>query len=455
VESESYLKRGLIKAAVVLLIILMTSTLSLPSLLIAPTPVAAESFSFGASGDIGFSKSTDASLNAVAGANLAFFLVVGDFSYNGTGTEQSWCNYITAHVGNNFPFMLEGGNHEDDNGPDGRVDNFVACLPNRLMKPDGSSAIEESGLCGTKPSACYAKEYYFDYPVDHPIARFILIGADNKFDGVKYQYPANSPHYQWLDSSILQAKNQGLWVIVGMHKLCISAGVMGCAIGVDLARLLINDKVDIVLQGHDHLYERSKQLTCIGGNPTRTVQAIYDPTCVANDGTSGIYNYGKGTIFLVNGQFGGRAFVDLNCNDPEASYFAKGMGRVKAWENGTCVTTEGAGQGFSQYTVTPNSIEVSLVTARQIKPGTLFIDHWSIVEKTGNQQPTSTNCIPLINCPYQPGDSSPTFNSGLTTRLSLAIPAIAGVVAAVVITFARRRQAFRSRPSEQSRLDST
>jgi len=56
-------------------------------------------------------------------------------------------------MGSSFPVELVSGNHEDD-GPDGQIAKFAACLPDRI-----------GGISGT-----YGKEYYFDYPVSRPLA---------------------------------------------------------------------------------------------------------------------------------------------------------------------------------------------------------------------------------------------------------------------------------------------
>ncbi len=45
-----------------------------------------------------------------------------------------------------------------------------------------------------------------------------------------------------------------------MHKPCLSLGEYACDIGADLTNLLLSKKVDLVLSGHEHIYQRSKQL---------------------------------------------------------------------------------------------------------------------------------------------------------------------------------------------------
>ena len=45
-----------------------------------------------------------------------------------------------------------------------------------------------------------------------------------------------------------------------MHYPCLSAGQYGCVEGSALMNLLVNEKVDLVLHGHEHTYQRGKQL---------------------------------------------------------------------------------------------------------------------------------------------------------------------------------------------------
>jgi hypothetical protein len=204
------------------------------------------SFTFGAMGDFGASSDTNAVLSQMAGSGLNFMQDLGDASYNEKTPESAWCSYIQSYLGSTFPFEVVSGNHESD-GMQGLIDNFAACLPNRM-----------GNLTGT-----YGKEYYYDYPASNPLARIIMISPGLTFiNGGTYDYSVGSPHYKWTASAIDGARAAGIpWVIVGMHKVCLSTGSSTCSegIGNDINNLLISKKVDLVLQGHDHSYQRSKQ----------------------------------------------------------------------------------------------------------------------------------------------------------------------------------------------------
>lgn len=108
-----------------------------------PLPVSQAtdpSFVFTAAGDYGANAATTATLDGIAAANPAFHLAIGDLSYSQITPESAWCNYVKSRVGSTLPFELLAGNHEDDNGSDGFIDNFAACLPDRLGNITGAYA---------------------------------------------------------------------------------------------------------------------------------------------------------------------------------------------------------------------------------------------------------------------------------------------------------------------------
>jgi PKD repeat protein len=119
---------------------------------------------------------------------------------------------------------------------------------------------------------------------------------------------------------------------------CITAGINGCEIGPDLMNLLLAKKVDLILQGHDHNYQRSKQLSCAQVNQ-------YDPSCIVNDGANGIYNKDAGSILVISGT-GGSNEYDINTTRANYQYFARTMGP----------NTPGDGYGFTRFTITPNKV---------------------------------------------------------------------------------------------------
>lgn len=292
---------------------------------------------FTAGGDIGASADTEDTMASLAKGKGAFFLALGDLSYSDLRPESAWCEYIKAHLGSSFPVQLIVGNHEDDDRPDGFIGEFTKCLPDRM------------GAKGT-----YGTEYYFDA---NDLVRIIMIGADTVVDGVEYDYEKGTAHYAWLSDTIDSARASGIpWVIVGMHKTCISAGRKPCEVGEDLAKLLIEKRVDLVLSGHDHNYQRSHQLGCI------TVES-YSASCVTDDGADGVYERGNGTVFVIAGLIGGSSPYRIDGSDPEYSYFASTLGAGDARE----------GRGYLSVDVTASELVVTFIGTT-----TSFSDRFSV-----------------------------------------------------------------------------
>lgn len=315
---------------------------------------AAVSFTFTASGDFSANSNTTAGLTGIKNSGSNFHVALGDFRYSSMTNAAGWGNFVKELVGPTFPFQIVSGNHDDT-----EIIGYVNALPNRIGTISGE----------------YGKEYYFDYPQSAPIARFILT-ATNEF----YSYPAGSTHYNWVSNAIDSARARGIkWIIVGHHKNCISAGVKSCEIGTDLMNLLINKRVDLVLQGHEHAYERSKQLRCAEVNR-------YTSTCVANPGTS--LMQGAGTVFLVLGT-GGAGLRPIDSGDTEFQYFA---------------ATNATAYGFGKFTVSDTQISYNFVRTS----GGTFSDSVTIAGSTSQPTIPPDPTIRPSTSPTRPPTVSPT-----------------------------------------------
>jgi PKD repeat protein len=258
---------------------------------------------FAAAGDFGVTSNTSGVLTGIAAQQPDLALALGDLSYGTTGAEQAWCDFVTARVGAGFPFELLAGNHES-NGINGNINDFAACLPNQVP-----------GLVGT-----YGRQWYVDVPRVDPLVRFVMISPDLTFpDGTTWSYAAGTPRYNWTASAIDGARSNGIpWVVVGAHKPCLSLGAYSCDFGTDLQQLMLTKRVDLVLHGHEHLYQRTDQLGIRTGCASVTPGA-FDGDCIA-DGDNDM-NQGAGTVFATVGN-GGRPLRDANTSDAEVGYFA-------------------------------------------------------------------------------------------------------------------------------------
>ena len=261
---------------------------------------------FTAVGDLAATTATTGVLDKIATQAPDLSLALGDLSYGTTGAEQAWCDLVTSRLGSGFPFELLAGNHESS-GQNGNINDFSACLPNQLP-----------GVVGT-----YGRQWYVDYPRQAPLVRFIMISPDLPFSDGTWSYAAGSPRYLWTSTAIDGARTAGVpWVVVGMHKPCLSLGSYGCDPGSDLMNMLIAKKVDLVLTGHEHGYQRTKQLGISGSCPALATNK-FSASCVVDAGNS-LYK-DQGTVFATVGT-GGQGLRDMNPADSEAGYFAAWSG---------------------------------------------------------------------------------------------------------------------------------
>jgi hypothetical protein len=179
------------------------------------------------------------------------------------------------------------------------------------------------------------------------LARVIMISPDLQYNGVSYDYRVGSSHYQWLERAIDDARARGIpWVFIGMHKNCITAGNKPCEIGADLMNLMYAKRVDLIFQGHDHDYQRFKQLTCAEAGR-------FVASCVADDGRDGNYVKGAGSVLVINGTSGGGGITSINTGDPEYGYVAAWMG----------ANSPNPGRGILKVTVTGTKVTVQYLGA--------------------------------------------------------------------------------------------
>jgi hypothetical protein len=261
---------------------------------------------FTAAGDYGFGPAADATLSLIPKSNAAFHLALGDFSYTPDRPPSAWCDFVHARVGREWPFLLLAGNHEDDFGGHGHVSEFASCLPDRI------------GVTGR-----YGVEYYFDH---RNLVRIILLSPDLTIEGKHYYYGEGNDRLKWVAAAIDEARARQIpWVIVGMHKSCVSVGEYDCRLYADLWNLLIQKRVDMTLHGHEHSYQRSKQLATGPGCPAIPLNAFV-PACVADDGSDDAYIKGAGTVSVIAGTAGADLYA-MHADDSERGYVARWMGR--------------------------------------------------------------------------------------------------------------------------------
>ena len=350
----------------------IVSTLTILGLVITHVRAGTSDFTFGTVGDTGTSTNAQSVFKAIgstAASDSMFKFVqhVGDYSYaelatpgpsGTTAGTNAWCQLVKDKVnegaslpsgntlGENFPFMLATGNHEatlSQPNPslygvvgkttpyhNDQIEDLKNCLPNQFASHTTTSPFVEGGASNSN----YAREYYYDYPSTNPIARFIVTAPGTAYNMTQtdgnglYDYSAGSDHYNWLSGAIDSARSGGIkWVVVTNHTNYIAASSgHDTDISSDYFNLLLTKKVDLILQGHNHIYQRSKQLVNGVSGCTTLVDNTYNANCVASDGgATNTFTKGEGAIMAIVGM-GGDGLHSINSSDGDYSYFDANMG---------------------------------------------------------------------------------------------------------------------------------
>jgi hypothetical protein len=293
---------------------------------------ASSSFTFTADGDYGQTSNTTKDLqyigNLAKSGGTAFNLALGDLNYDYPNVSaDSWSNYVKSYLPANFPFEIVIGEHDT-----GDMTQLEADLPDYMNSTPRNST---NG---------YGLEYYFDYPANNPLARFIMLDPGPMVSGVNFNQ--GGADYNWTQTTIENARKAGInWIIVGLHRYCIDVSDpqdQPCT-APDLMNLLISEKVDLVMTGQKHGYQATKQLAFSSRCTSITPGKAANTACIVSSSTS--LTEGKGTVFVITGT-GGKSLGDVDpSSDPETPYF-------RTWEGGNANPT----WGVSQITISANQL---------------------------------------------------------------------------------------------------
>lgn len=296
------------KSSIRLRVLFVVLAVLATAFVVVPKVSAADEVHLTAAGDYGARTATAGVLDKIAELSPDANIALGDLAYQDVPTEQAWCDYVKARVGEDFPFELLAGNHDTVDTNDGAINDFSACLPNQVP-----------GIVGT-----YGRQYYMDFPKAAPLVRVINASKDLTFEDGKWAYAQGDARYNWVSNAIDDARAKGAkWIVVSTHYPCMSVGSYGCPTNRDFYNLMLTKNVDLVLNGHEHAYMRTHQLRAgTGPCPTLTVNG-FNPNCVADTDSS--FTAGQGTVFATVGT-GGTPLRNINSADNEAGYFAKTMG---------------------------------------------------------------------------------------------------------------------------------
>ncbi|MEU4348523.1 metallophosphoesterase family protein [Streptomyces sp. NPDC023838] len=219
-------------------------------------PERAEPFTFTAFGDQGVSYHALGNDQLILGQNPAFHLHAGDICYadpSGSGTSgdtydaRTWDQFLaqTESVAKTVPWMVTTGNHDMEAwySPDGYGGQYA-----RWSLPDnGPDPVNQPGV----------------YSFVHGNVGVVALDAND----VSYEIPANygisgGKQTRWLDKRLaeLRADRHVDFIVVFFHHCAFSTtNAHASEGGVREAWVPLFEKhqVDLVINGHNHVYERT------------------------------------------------------------------------------------------------------------------------------------------------------------------------------------------------------
>ncbi len=234
-------------------------------------------FVFTAFGDHGVSADAVANVQNVLFEKPAFHLLLGDISY-ANGNQPIWDTYLAQiePMTRSIPYMLCYGNHEnEDITVDGKkLDIGYIATTTRFAMPG------------------FEQSYAFDYGN----ARFVTFNSDD------YRNPVQQ---MWLDRTLAEARRDKKvkWLVVfEHHPLYGTSKGRGDNEGLikAISPILDRYKVDLVLAGHDHHYERQYPMR------DQKIMSIHKNK----------YKKGEGTLYMIQGG-GGRPQYDFSDPKPD------------------------------------------------------------------------------------------------------------------------------------------
>jgi hypothetical protein len=245
-------------------------------------------FTFTAFGDQGITHDPAATNNLILGQAPAFHLHAGDISYAESGgaglltdsyDPRAWDSFFmeTASTAASVPWMASLGNHEME----------------AWYSPDGYGAdVDRFDFPGNGPRACPGT-YFFTY------GNVAIVSLDP--NDVSYEIPANlgysgGSQTRWLGKTLKALRHDRSvdFIVVFFHHCayctCTSHGSEG-GVREYWAPLFDRYQVDLVINGHNHVYERTDPIKAGAPTTTAPVGATIEP---ATEGTTYVAAGGAG-----------------------------------------------------------------------------------------------------------------------------------------------------------------
>ena len=253
-----------------------------------------------------------------------FIINTGDMVDHGDNQKQwAWMFNTASESLMNTYMMPSAGNHE--NHGTNALDNYFV-LPNAPQQD--------------KTSGVYYSFYYNN-------THFAVLNSNNlnEAEGL------SDDQIKWLTDDMTKSNAQ--WKFVILHKAVYSQGSHYkdddvCAIREQLQVLMPQLGIDMVFQGHDHVYMRTSSLVNNANTP-------YDTAYLTNDGK--IYKTQvqlTGTTYVISGTCGVKTYI----------------------QNDVTLTDE-----FFPRGETILSVDYPMFSAIKIKDGILYFDAYSVTDK--------------------------------------------------------------------------
>lgn len=415
----------------------------LPSASAVPV-AAAEGFAFGAVGDNGADgpedpgDATSRTLQLIGRERPAFVQSLGDLAYDPSAAADvhdgaGWCTWTNAQLartadGGTVPYIIAAGNHEaQDAEPGFAIEDYTSA---------SSCADPFASLTSfpTDAATDAAKDSFYDYPADRPLLRVINInpGLDYRTGGVR-DYSRGSTMYQWVEGAIRDAKSKNEWVVLTYHVAYLNAGsdhgadmstgyyAPTAAQFGDIFTLAVQTKVDLILNGHEHNYQRSRQLRFDDACPA-IVHDRFDQACITDaDGSAAApYARGGGPVQLIIGT-GGHKPSGVNEADGDRPYMV--------------VADAGADNcGYVSFAVSAASLTGTFRNAcGGALADTFTITGEAMVEPTASTSPPSP-------APSASPSPSAGFPSGVAIGVGIGVAGLIAAVAIATVALVRRRR---------------
>ncbi|KAH6762206.1 purple acid phosphatase 22 [Perilla frutescens var. hirtella] len=202
------------------------------------TPPSTFPVEFAVAGDLGQTEWTESTLAHVGARDYDVFLLPGDLSYADT-QQPLWDSFgrLVEPYASTRPWMVTEGNHE------------IEIFP--IIYPQGFKAYNARWVMPYQESKSTSNLYYsFDVAGVH----VVMLGSYTDFD-------SNSDQYKWLQADLASVdRPKTPWIFALIHAPWYNSNSAHTAEGetmrVAIEDILYRARVDLVLAGHVHAYER-------------------------------------------------------------------------------------------------------------------------------------------------------------------------------------------------------